>query len=286
MVSLFSYHGTHSISYHRVGNAGGIPAFYFHGLPGSGLESQLLEVACDKYGVDLIAPDRFGYGQSSPDMSADRYRAWVDVVRQLADSLGFKQFHIVAASGGAPYGLACASLLHERVLSTRIVCGLGSLHIPSLRTGMELFPRSALFLAEKAPLVLRYVYGLPISLVSRHLRHFAIFMLGLLNGQPDRTALAIPPVREIMAGNVRRSFMQGSRGAVADLQAALQPWPFDLAVIHDLQCWHGDKDTIVPLQHSHWLTQQVPGSVLHIVPREGHFSLPILHADTVIASLV
>lgn len=70
------------------------------------------------------------------------------------------------------------------------------------------------------------------------------------------------------------------------MRAALQPWPFDLAAIHDLQCWHGDMDGVVPLRHSQWLTGQVPGSVLHIVTGEGHFSLPVRYAKTIVGSLV
>ena len=283
-VALFHHADLQAVSYARYGITGGLPAMYFHGLPGSSQEAQLLASACQTLGVDLVAPDRFGFGQSTR-ASGNRYLAWINAVAGLADALGFRQFHVIAASGGAPYGLACASLLSERVLSTRICCGLGSLAIPALRNSMGLFVRFVLSLAEKLPGLLRYGIGVPVSLAASYFSRSSIQLMGLVNGEPDKSVLAEGSVRDIMSRNLRRAFHQGSQAAVADLQAALQPWPFKLAGIRNLQCWHGDLDTIVPLVHAKWLTAQVPGSRLYIVPGEGHFSLPIRHFATVVASL-
>ena len=283
-MALFHYADSHVLSYARYGVAGGLPVMYFHGLPGSSREAQLMTQTCETLGVDLVAPERFGYGESTR-VSGDRYHAWVDAVAGLADAVGFKQLHVVAASGGAPYGLACASLLPERILSTRICCGLGSLNIPALRNSMRRYVRTFIYLAEQQPGLLRYGVGLPLTFVARYFSRLSIRILGLINGEPDKSALAERRVWDIMASNLRRAFQQGSHGAVADLQAALQAWPFKLETIRNLQCWHGDLDTIVPLVHAQWLSGQVPGSLLHIVAGEGHFSLPIRYFDAILDSL-
>jgi pimeloyl-ACP methyl ester carboxylesterase len=283
-VALFHYTDSQVLSYARYGVSGGLPVMYFHGLPGSCREAQLMAHTCQALGVDLIAPDRFGYGQSTW-APGDRYLNWVDAIARLGDVVGFERFHVIAASGGAPYGLACASLLQERILATRICCGLGSLNIPTLRNSMSMFARSFIYLADKQAGVLRYGVGGPFTLAARYLSRCAIRILGLINGEPDKSALAEPSVRDIMASNLHRAFDQGSQGAVADLQAALQAWPFKLEAIRNLQCWHGDRDSIVPLPHAQWLAEHVPGSLLHIVAGEGHFSLPIRHFATIVASL-
>ncbi|MEJ2438308.1 MAG: alpha/beta hydrolase [Gammaproteobacteria bacterium] len=276
--------GTQTIGYARYGRKGGLPAMYFHGLPGSCSEAQLMAQACELLGVDLVAPDRFGFGQST-GIPGNRYLAWVETVARLADAVGFEQFHVLAASGGAPYGLACASLLPERILSTRICCGLGSLHISELRNSMGSLVRLLLYLAGQQPRLLRYSVGGLVSLAARYCSRHAIRLVALVNGEPDKSALTDKAVLEIMAANLRRAFAQGAKGAVEDLQAAWQPWPFALERIRNLQCWHGDRDSLVPLAHGQWLVEQVPDSVFHVVPGEGHFSLPINHFATIVASL-
>ena len=79
------------ISFARYGRIDGTPAFYFHGLPGSCCEGELLHQACNKYGIDLIAPDRFGYGRTPP-CEGDRYLQWVSSINELADKLQFDKF--------------------------------------------------------------------------------------------------------------------------------------------------------------------------------------------------
>ena len=64
----------YQLGYACYGQDVGIPAFYFHGLPGSRREGGLLHQACFDAGVQLIAPDRPGYGECLlSDWSAEKY---------------------------------------------------------------------------------------------------------------------------------------------------------------------------------------------------------------------
>lgn len=49
-------------------------------------------------------------------MGGRSYESYVDDLRQLADSLGVRQFFMIGVSGGGPYAYAAAALLPERVL--------------------------------------------------------------------------------------------------------------------------------------------------------------------------
>lgn len=273
------------ISYARYGRVGGKPAFYFHGLPGSSCEGELLHHACNKYGIDLIAPDRFGYGRTPP-CEGDRYLSWVNNINELADQLRFDKFYLLAASGGSPYALACASLLSQRIIATGICCGLGSLALPELRRPMLGIAKLSAFLARHSPGLLKNSIGISTSIAARYFYRQAIPGLGYIIGGRDKMALNDPNVRRIMIENIKTAFAQGSSGGIADLVAAGKPWPFDVMDIKHLQLWHGSNDKIVPLAHSQWLVKQVPSASLKIVPDEGHFSLPILHIDEVVKNLV
>lgn len=277
------------ISYCRFGKLGGLPAFYFHGLPGSALEGELLHDACLRHGVDLVAAERFGYGETAPysgKHTMDRYNAWAQAINQLADALGFDHFYLFAASGGGPYALACASLLHQRVIATGIAAGLGPIVNPALRRQMLPRAKCAFYLALHHPLLLRASYGMTVSMAAKYFSHTAITLLGKMNSPADRAALAQERTHQIMQRSFRRALAHGIQGAVDDLCAAQQAWPFNLDAIHRLHLWHGDKDRVVPLSHSQWIQQQVAGSRLHLLPGEGHFSVPIGHADEIVRTLL
>jgi pimeloyl-ACP methyl ester carboxylesterase len=71
-------------------------------------------------------------------------------VRAACDTLGLGPVRLAAVSGGAPYALACAALLPERVLKTAIVSGIGP---PGTMPGAELRLRNrlGLLIAPRAP---------------------------------------------------------------------------------------------------------------------------------------
>ena len=276
------------LAYAFWGAAQGQAAFYFHGLPGSAAEGELLHDTCEQLGIRLIAVDRFGYGQSSSitQRDGDRYRLWVQAIQQLADHLQIKQFYLIAASGGAPYALACASLLHERVAATVICCGLGSLAVEALRQSMGGLTRWPVWLGKHAAWLLKVLYGWPGGILVPGLANTFIWLVGRLNGGMDQQVLAEPVVRRIMCDNIRRAFAQFGQGGVEDLRAAAQAWPFRLSLIGKLSIWHGDADRVVKLVHAQWLAQQVQHARLTVINGAGHFSLPIAFRERILKALL
>jgi len=203
-----------------------------------------------------------------------------------ADHLGFARFHLFAASGGAPYALACASRLSKRVLGTGICCGLAEVARAELLDGMSGLARSAFYLARRHPLLLKYTNAAILNSLARLSPATAIDLLASLQGEADRRLLHRAGIRGIFAENLREAFRQGPAGALADLRTAIEPWPFDLADVTALWLWHGDRDRVVPLDHSLWLAQSISDAELKIVEGEGHFSLPIRYNDEMIRAVL
>lgn len=52
------------------------------------------------------------------------YESYADDLKQLADSLGVRQFFVIGVSGGGPYTYAAAALLPERVLGVMTISTL------------------------------------------------------------------------------------------------------------------------------------------------------------------
>ncbi len=273
------------LGYASYGQANGIPAFYFHGLPGSRREGVLLDQACLDAGVQLISPDRPGYGLSKP-IPDFRLVQWPHLIAELADQLGFTKFYLFASSGGAPYALACASVLHQRVTGTGICCGLAEVAQADLRVLMSGFARLGFWLARRHPTLLNCSYGLLVTAAAKVMPRLSIGLLARLQGQPDLSVLRRPEIRAIFTENLREAFRQGPAGGLADMCVAIHPWPFDPSGIESLQLWYGTQDRVVPLQQGEWLARIIPTAKLHIIQDEGHFSLPIRYAAKVVATVV
>jgi pimeloyl-ACP methyl ester carboxylesterase len=112
------------LAFTEAGHPDGYPVLYLHGAIGTPCRrSPELDAAIGELGIRYLMVSRPGFGGSDPlpgrgllDHAAD--------LDQLADALGFERFSVVGVSTGAPYALACAYALGERV---RVAAAVSSL---------------------------------------------------------------------------------------------------------------------------------------------------------------
>jgi len=283
------------LGYANFGKPDGIPAFYFHGLPGSAAEGELFHDACYKNNIELFSVERPGYGESKflDDTSSNintrpqyRFSIWAQSLALLADDLKIDRFYVFAVSGGGPYALACASLLGDRVIAAGISCGLGPVENDDLKNQMRPMATSSFYLASHHPVFLTVVIGNLVQVAAKWFSRKTIEILAKINLPVDQVALMQSAANEIMQRTLTRAFIHGSKGAKADLLAAQTHWSFSLEKIKNLHLWHGDVDRVVPISHSEWVHEHINGSILHTVKGEGHFSLPICHAQEIVKKTV
>ncbi|MBC7801768.1 MAG: alpha/beta fold hydrolase, partial [Gemmatimonadaceae bacterium] len=112
-----------AIAVEEYGDPAGLPVLYFHGWPASRLEAGLIP----ELPVRLLAFDRPGYGRSSPQPGRTLLD-WPRDVAEVADRLGLDRFHVVGLSGGAPYAVACAYAIPDRVRGMALVCPVPPAH--------------------------------------------------------------------------------------------------------------------------------------------------------------
>lgn len=274
------------VCYQEYGAPDGEPFFYCHGLPGSRRECELLDRAARRQGMRVISIDRPGYGGSPPQPGRSLCN-WPDTVCRLADRLQLDRFGVIGISGGGPYALACARFLPERLTAVGVVCGLGPLHGTGLADTLHWHARQVFRLAAKGAWGLLGGYGQALSLTARIAPLTMIRSLGWLLGGKDRRLLADRTITESLAHNVGTAFAQGTGGVIDDLRIASGEWGFQLSDIGiPVHLWHGTEDRLVHIRHSEHVHKQVSGSTLERVTGEGHFSLPIRHTDSIVATLL
>lgn len=270
----------------EIGERSAVPVIYCHGFPASRLESRLVESAALRTGVRIVAPDRPGYGRS--DWKAGRsIPEWADDVAELADSLKLDRFRVLGVSGGGPYALALACRMPERVEAVGIVCGLGPVCRREALRPMRWPARLGFSTVNSTPWINRLFFGGVLGRLMRYRPEAAVAMLTVGANAADRRVLSRPDVRAIVCGALREGLRQGTRGALLDMALYAREWPFDPAEITaPVAFWHGDADATVPVCHSHLMAECMPQAKVHILPGEGHFSLPIEHADEILQTLI
>ncbi len=272
------------LAYNVYGKPSGPPVLYLHGFPGSRLEAGLVNSPAARLGLRLVAPDRPGLGRSDscpgrtlPDWAAD--------VRQLADSLGWERFPVLGVSGGAPFALACAAGLRDRLSRVALMAGMAPPDNPHGTRGMRLFGRLELFLARHQPALASLFFRLAVAATLRHPRGLPGWAAGTLP-EADRKVMQRPEIARLFQDSVRESVRQGCSADLEELGLLARPWGFRLGGIAvPVRLWHGEADITVPVGMSRFLASRLPRCQATYFPGEGHFSLPLNHAEAILDDL-
>jgi pimeloyl-ACP methyl ester carboxylesterase len=271
--------------YLEFGDANGFPVVYCHGTPGSALEAALVDAAARECRLRLIAPDRPGYGWA-PAAFEMGYAAWGEATACLLDELGIERYGLLAVSGGTPNALALASVDGHRITAISLASALGPLVEPELARSASGYVR---WMARQAARDLGTLDRLalrPVAALGRALPLAVIAFIRLHNTAPDRRILGRPDIQRVFARNIQRACRQGSAGAKRDLSLMVRAWDFTPAdIANGVKLWHGLDDGLLFPEHGRWLEHHLPEAYLTLVEGEGHFSLPIVHAATILKDM-
>ncbi len=272
------------LAYGDYGSPSGIPVLYCHGFPSSSREAGLLAPVLAAEGARLIAPDRPGYGRSSP-LAGRTLKGFADDIAILLDRLGLPGAAVIGVSGGGPYALSLLANLPERVGRGALVGALGPpAALAACRADLFLAARWALRLTDRWPCVA----PLLARPVVRALRLRGRLRLGLrLASSADREVLADPAVLDVLVAAQRDGLSQGARVAAQDLLLYVRPWDFSLAGLRSpCTLWQGTADRIVPAGMAVALSGMLPAARLRLVAGEGHYSLPIRYRAAILRDLM
>jgi pimeloyl-ACP methyl ester carboxylesterase len=266
------------IAYAEYGDAEGVPLIGFHGMPGSRLAMKVFhECALDMH-LRIIAPDRPGYGLSSPNASGT-LTSYPEDIAELCDHLSIDRFMVMGASGGGPYSIACASHFRNRVTVAGVVSGIGPLALPGSLTGMMRVNRIMFMLGRFSPMVVGFL-----------LPHLIRSSLPTMDKQVQKGQSPSPSIDPttyaIIVADQREAIDAGGGGIKFDMKNLWRNWNLPFHDIHTkVLLWHGDSDDLAPTALARYVATQLPNAEAVFYPGEDHTGPLTQHREEILRAL-
>jgi len=245
---------------------------YLHGSPSSRRDVDYMHARSERRGVRLVGIDRPGYGLSTP--TAFTFASVARDVGVVADAFDASHFAVIGQSSGAPYALATASELPERVTAVAEAGG-----------GMPFQPGTAqwerLSDGEKQGVLLAGTDDVQAERLLAEADLPFVEQLALSDSEIEAAwmGMVAPADQAVLAAGfgrligptVREALRQGQVGWARDNLVRMPRWDFDFgAITAPATIWSGLQDTD-NVEGARWVAGHVQGAVLRELPDRGHF---------------
>lgn len=285
------------VAYYGAAQSGCPTVFYLHGFPGSRLSGSFFDGPGKKLGARIIAVDRPGIGNSSPQPG----RTALDHARdigEIAAQLGVPSYGVIGVSGGGPYALACAySLPEENLRGVSILAGMGPIDI-----GTKGMNWSNWFIFKGfmyCPIVIRWIQNRLVAVLAKTPNDKIVPLVTSQLSKPsssrymsatDRVILQEDGFLDKMIDFYREHYKQGVDGHMEDGRVLTTDLGFRLQDIRSnlpVQLWYSKDDTNVPLRMGEAIASRLSSPPqLHVINDETHLSLIIKYSANVLEHLL
>lgn len=258
------------LGFAEYGASDGHPVLAFHGVPGTRLMWRPADAIARHHGLRLIAPDRPGFGLSTPKPGRT-LADWVSDISELAAHLGLDRFAVAGISGGGPYATATAASLGERVSALALISPMGPVRSLHGQVPIDLVDRLFFLRLPRRPRVVGTAIGIGNGLFRWAPEfYYDLFVRAL--PPADREIMREPRLRQQVIEDVLESLKQDGDGSRSDLRIFSEAWDVDFsAITAPATLWQGLADTIVPIQVSLELGALIPDCRVNTIPNAGHF---------------
>ncbi|KKK39132.1 hydrolase [Mesobacillus campisalis] len=211
-----------------------------------------LEACSERY--DCLAPDLFGFGQSShPDTLPKNRQAWMDqwVVQMigLLDELGIQKAHVVGNSLGCSVALELL-LEHPERFDKVVLMGPGG--TPNTKLSPEL-ARAKNFYDNPSPKKMRQIMSWFVH-------------------NPEEMAPIIDGVIESRYETAMRPEVQRSNDSIFATAAVPVPITALNRIENPVLLIHGLNDRVCSVESSYYYVEHIPNAQLHVFGKCGHWT--------------
>lgn len=256
-----------------------------HGFPGCAEQAKLVSGTPYWDSFRLIAMDRPGYGLSDvqKDMSPQSFALQV---KSFLDASGIEALSLLSISGGAPYSVALATELKDRVKQFSIVSGVAPLTIKNFRYMNFQQKKTWAFHHLVPQSVQRYALQ---RVWKKGLDAMDEFLFTRMDefSENDRKVLMDPIMGPELMQTMRLALQPGPDAILQDISVYAKDWNVDWSQVRcPVTVWHGTQDDVVHHQFARDIQTYLPQSHLRLVNGEGHYSLVLNYRDEILKELL
>lgn len=253
-----------NLSFSDIGTGENGTWIHCHGIPGSRNELFHLESTLFRAGVRVIAPDRPGYGKSTP---CPRYgfSHHSDDLRQLADHLQLNEFMLSGFSGGGVFAMAAAHDLGKRIEQLIIAATPA---VPLMDNPYD-YASELTASTWRAALDDCGALAKELETLTASVNVLADALMGAVGDQEEHY-LSSNSVRPGFMQSLCAALEQGSLTAAnalaRDSFLTAHSWPFAPKDIHlPVRVIHGSGDRLVHIEHQIILSRKFPDATPEII---------------------
>jgi hypothetical protein len=106
-----------------------------------------------------------------------------------------------------------------------------------------------------------------------------------LLGEEDRRVLHLPGIYDVVRDATLGALNRGARSVIADADIYLSEWGFEVGHLNfPIRFWHGKQDRNIAWTYTHQIAELIPQAETRWSDIDGHYSLPITHAEQIITA--
>ncbi len=270
------------LAWREFGAPTGWPVVAVHGSPDSSAVWALLDDDARRARARVIAPDRPGFGDSTPEPGRS-VLDWVDDLGELTEHLELASFRLLAISGGSPYALAVAATHPHRIDHLGLLSVISPLDAPGITKDANPQVRFTFWAARRAPFLLEPMGRLMVRLTGSDPDKAAERLIGM-RPPADREIIRRPEVMAVLRQNLPNQF-KDPQSIAREMGNAARPWGFDLdQVTVPTTIWQGGLDDVHTPAMGRYLADHIPNAQLVYEPDYATFNF-IDDFDTILDTL-
>lgn len=261
------------------------PVLLVHGFLGCSEHGRLMSQSPLWNSFRLIAMDRPGYGKSvaQPEMTPLQFASQIG---NLLERQNIQQFSVISVSGGAPYSMAIAYLMRNKIRKLTSIGGIAPVTVQNFRF---------MNYQQKKAWILRNLVPEPVLKAGVH--HF--WKAGMQNlekvftterdsfSSEDKKVFGDPVIGPEIYQTMVSAISGGPMGILGDMKTFSRPWGFKLNQIEcPVTLWHGTDDEIVHFKFAEDMKRRLPNARLNFVEKQGHYSLLMNCRDQIISDIL
>ena len=254
----------------EYGDPNGYPVLAFHGIPGTRLMFRPADASARQLGLRIIAPDRPGFGCSTPQPGRT-LDDWIADVEAILEAYEIDRFALIGVSGGSPFAAVTAARFGARVAGMILIGPMGPVADLGSEARLNTFHHLMFKRLPRLPGGYRAILA-PANALFRLSPSLQYRVFLRLLPASDRAIMRNPTLKAGIIEDVRESLKQGGDGMRTDLKIFSQSWNVDYTTITaPTVLWQGLADNIVPIHAAIGLGKLIPGCRIVEIPEAGHF---------------